>query len=57
MTSLRVEKVLGPAKREIGKGLRAYNLARAGKSDYRPLAVIASSDGCRSFPPATTASI
>jgi GNAT superfamily N-acetyltransferase len=35
----RIEKVLGPAKREIAKALHAYNVAAAGKSDYRPLAV------------------
>ena len=39
MPALRVEKVLGPAKREIGKALRAYNAAATGKSNYRPLAV------------------
>jgi GNAT superfamily N-acetyltransferase len=38
-SSLRLEKELGSAKREIGKALRTYNLAAAGKSDYRPLAV------------------
>jgi GNAT superfamily N-acetyltransferase len=35
--ALRVEKVLGPAKREITKSLIAYNLAAAGKSNFRPL--------------------
>jgi GNAT superfamily N-acetyltransferase len=37
MPAPRIEKVLGPAKREIAKALRAYNIASAGKSDYRPL--------------------
>jgi GNAT superfamily N-acetyltransferase len=37
MRAPRVEKVLGPAKREIAKALRAYNLAAVGKADYRPL--------------------
>jgi GNAT superfamily N-acetyltransferase len=36
----RIEKALGPAKREIGKALRAYNTAAmTGKNDYRALAV------------------
>jgi ribosomal protein S18 acetylase RimI-like enzyme len=39
MPAPQVEKVLGPAKREIGKALRAYNLAAVGNSDYRPMAV------------------
>ena len=39
MAAPRVEKVLGPAKRELFKVMRAYNLAVAGKSDFRPLAV------------------
>jgi ribosomal protein S18 acetylase RimI-like enzyme len=39
MLAVQVETVLGPAKREIGKALRAYNVAVAGKSNYRPLAV------------------
>ena len=39
MPAPQVEKALGPAKREIGKALRAYNLAAAGNGDYRPMAV------------------
>jgi GNAT superfamily N-acetyltransferase len=39
MPALRIEKMLGPAKREIGKALRAYNHAAVGRADYRPLAV------------------
>jgi GNAT superfamily N-acetyltransferase len=50
MPALRVEKVLGPAKREIFKAMRAYNRelfkamsaynkAATGKPDYRALAV------------------
>ena len=39
MAAPRVEKVLGPAKRELFKAMRAYNAAVAGKSDYSPLAV------------------
>jgi GNAT superfamily N-acetyltransferase len=35
----KIEKVHGPARREIGKELRAYNAAAVGKSDYRPLTV------------------
>jgi GNAT superfamily N-acetyltransferase len=33
----QIEKVHGPARREIVKGLRAYNIAAAGKFDHRPL--------------------
>jgi len=39
MPALRVEKVLGPAKREIFKSMGAYNKAAVGKSDYRQLAI------------------
>jgi ribosomal protein S18 acetylase RimI-like enzyme len=40
MAAPRVEKVLGPAKRELFKAMRAYNVAAAaGKPDYRPLAL------------------
>jgi GNAT superfamily N-acetyltransferase len=39
MSVVRVEKALGPAKREILKGLRAYNHAAVGDSGYRPLAL------------------
>jgi ribosomal protein S18 acetylase RimI-like enzyme len=35
----QVEKVLGPAKRELAAAMRSFNAAAAGKSDYRPLAV------------------
>jgi GNAT superfamily N-acetyltransferase len=33
----QIEKVHGPARRAIVKGLRAYNIATAGKFDHRPL--------------------
>ena len=39
MPALRVEKVLGPAKREIFKSMAAYNKAATGRSDYRQLAI------------------
>jgi GNAT superfamily N-acetyltransferase len=39
MPAPRVEKLLGPAKRELFKAMRVYNNAAAGKSDYRSLAV------------------
>jgi GNAT superfamily N-acetyltransferase len=39
MPAPQVETVLGPAKRELFKALRAYNFAAAGKPDYRPLAL------------------
>src|ERR1700691_1951321 len=39
MAAPKIEKVLGPAKRELFKALRAYNAAAAGKPDHRPLAV------------------
>jgi len=39
MPAVQVEEVLGPAKREIGKALRAYNAAAGGKPDYRTLAM------------------
>jgi ribosomal protein S18 acetylase RimI-like enzyme len=39
MPAVQVEKVLGPAKREIYKALRHYNAAATGRSDYRPLAL------------------
>ena len=35
----QIEKAHGPARREIVKGLRAYNVATAGKLDHRPLTV------------------
>jgi GNAT superfamily N-acetyltransferase len=35
----QIEKAHGPARREIAKGLRAYNLAAAGKFDHRPLTI------------------
>jgi predicted N-acetyltransferase YhbS len=37
MPTPRIEKVHGPAKREILKGLRAYNVAAVGKTEHRPL--------------------
>jgi GNAT superfamily N-acetyltransferase len=39
MPAPQIEKVHGPARREIVKGLRAYNVATAGKFDHRPLTV------------------
>jgi GNAT superfamily N-acetyltransferase len=39
MPAPRIEKVHGPARREIRKGLLAFNAAAVGKSDYRPLTV------------------
>jgi GNAT superfamily N-acetyltransferase len=39
MPAPKVEKLLGPAKRELFKAMRAFNHAAIGKSDYRPLAV------------------
>ena len=36
MPAPRIEKAIGPAKRELAKALRAYNIAAAGKADYRP---------------------
>ncbi len=39
MPAPQVESVLGPAKRELFKAMRAYNKAAVGKSDYRALAV------------------
>jgi len=39
MPAPKVEKTLGPAKREIGKALRAYNDAAAGPGAYRTLAL------------------
>jgi GNAT superfamily N-acetyltransferase len=45
MPTLRVEKTLGPAKRAISKALIAYNLAAAGKSDFRTLALTVGEKG------------
>jgi GNAT superfamily N-acetyltransferase len=39
MPALHIEKVHGPARREIVKGLRAYNVAAVGRFDHRPLTV------------------
>src|SRR5215475_6977696 len=39
MVSLHVDRVYGPAKREIRKGLHAYNVDAAGKADPRPLTI------------------
>src|SRR6516162_4821706 len=33
----QIEKVHGPARRAIAKGLHAHNIAATGKSDYRRL--------------------
>jgi predicted N-acetyltransferase YhbS len=38
-TAPKIEKVHGPARREIAKGIRAYNAAAVGKFDHRPLTV------------------
>jgi ribosomal protein S18 acetylase RimI-like enzyme len=45
MPAPQVEKLLGPAKRELAKAMRSYNTAAAGKSDYRPLAVTIRNEG------------
>jgi predicted N-acetyltransferase YhbS len=37
MPAPRIEKVHGPARREIAKGLRAYNVGAVGKFDHRSL--------------------
>jgi GNAT superfamily N-acetyltransferase len=39
MAEVKVERVLGPAQRAVFKGLRAFNTAAVGKSDYRALAI------------------
>ena len=39
MPAPRIEKLLGPAKRELFKALRAYNNVAIRKSDYRAFAV------------------
>jgi predicted N-acetyltransferase YhbS len=39
MPAPQIEKMHGPARREIVKGLRAYNVAAVGKFDHRPLTV------------------
>jgi ribosomal protein S18 acetylase RimI-like enzyme len=39
MPAPQVEKVLGPAKRELFKAMRAFNAAAVGKSDYRSMAL------------------
>jgi len=39
MAEVRVERVLGPAKRAVFKGLRAFNDAAAGKSNSRDVAI------------------
>jgi GNAT superfamily N-acetyltransferase len=39
MPAPKIEKVHGPARREIVKGLIAYNVAAVGKADHRPLTV------------------
>ncbi len=39
MPAPQVEKVLGPAKRELCKAMRAFNAAAVGKSDYRSMAL------------------
>jgi len=39
MPAPQIEKVHGPARREIVKGLIAYNRAAAGKFNHRPLTV------------------
>jgi ribosomal protein S18 acetylase RimI-like enzyme len=41
----RIEKAIGPAKREIGKALRAHNRAAVADTGYRPLAVTIRSGG------------
>ena len=39
MARIRVETVHGPARREIIKGIRAFNAPHLGKSDYKPLTI------------------
>jgi len=39
MPSVQVERAYGPARREVMKGLLAYNKGVLGKTDYRTLAV------------------
>jgi GNAT superfamily N-acetyltransferase len=39
MVSLHLDRVHGPARREIIKGLRAFNVSAAGKMDHQPLTV------------------
>lgn len=39
MPALKLERVHGPARREIIKGLRAYNVGVIGRIDHRPLTV------------------
>ena len=39
MAQVKVERVLGPAKRAVFKGLKAFNDAAVGKSDGRAIAV------------------
>ncbi len=45
MPSLKLERVHGPARREIMKGLRAFNTGVVGKSDYKPLTVTVKDKG------------
>ncbi|MEW6450241.1 MAG: GNAT family N-acetyltransferase [Pseudomonadota bacterium] len=45
MPSLKLERVHGPARREIVKGLRAFNTGVVGKSDYKPLTVTVKDKG------------
>jgi GNAT superfamily N-acetyltransferase len=39
MPALKLERVMGPARRGIGNGLRAYNLGAVGKFGYSSLAL------------------
>jgi GNAT superfamily N-acetyltransferase len=39
MAEVKVERVLGPAKRAVFKGLKAFNDAAVGKSDGRSIAI------------------
>jgi GNAT superfamily N-acetyltransferase len=39
MAQVKVERVLGPAKRAVFKGLKAFNDAAVGKSDGRSIAI------------------
>jgi GNAT superfamily N-acetyltransferase len=39
MAEIKVEKIHGPARREIIKGLRAFNARALGKFEFKPLSI------------------
>ena len=45
MPSVRLEKAYGPTRREVMKGLRAYNAGFMGKIDFRPMALTVRDEG------------